>query len=106
MNPAFRAVLAGKTQLKGHHHEDRSCRHSRMEAWPAASRAERSTTGTCSRRSPARRVIFSSTSDNLEGDFSSPRHRHNFDQFRFQIEGTMNFDRNGKMTAGRLGLFP
>lgn len=42
----------------------------------------------------------------LEGDFSSPRHRHNFDQFRFQIEGTMNFDRNGKMTAGSFGYFP
>ena len=35
----------------------------------------------------------------LEGDFASPRHRHNFDQFRFQIEGTMNFDRNGKMSG-------
>ncbi len=42
----------------------------------------------------------------LEGDFASPRHRHNFDQFRFQIEGTMNFDRNGKMAAGTLGYFP
>ena len=42
----------------------------------------------------------------LEGDFSSPRHRHNFDQFRFQLEGTMNFDRNGKMTAGTFGYFP
>ncbi len=42
----------------------------------------------------------------LEGDFSSPRHRHNFDQFRFQIEGTMDFDRNGKMTAGMFGYFP
>jgi hypothetical protein len=42
----------------------------------------------------------------LEGDFSSPRHRHNFDQFRFQIEGTMNFDRNGKMGAGTFGYFP
>jgi hypothetical protein len=41
-----------------------------------------------------------------DGDFSSPRHRHNFDQFRFQLEGTMNFDRNGKMTAGALGYFP
>jgi hypothetical protein len=41
-----------------------------------------------------------------DGDFASPRHRHNFDQFRFQIEGTMNFDRNGKMTAGTLGYFP
>jgi hypothetical protein len=42
----------------------------------------------------------------LEGDFSSPRHRHNFDQFRFQLEGTMNFDRNGKMAAGTFGYFP
>jgi hypothetical protein len=42
----------------------------------------------------------------LDGDFSSPRHRHNFDQFRFQIEGTMNFDRNGKMAAGTFGYFP
>ena len=42
----------------------------------------------------------------LEGDFSSPRHRHNFDQFRFQVEGTMDFDRNGKMTAGMFGYFP
>ena len=41
-----------------------------------------------------------------DGDFASPRHRHNFDQFRFQIEGGMNFDRNGKMTAGTLGYFP
>src|ERR1700724_68779 len=42
----------------------------------------------------------------LEGDFSSPRHRHNFDQFRIQLEGTMNFDRNGKMAAGSIGYFP
>ena len=35
----------------------------------------------------------------LEGDFASPRHRHNFDQFRFQLDGTMNFDRNGKMSG-------
>jgi hypothetical protein len=42
----------------------------------------------------------------LEGDFSSPRHRHNFDQFRIQLEGTMNFDRNGKMAAGTIGYFP
>jgi len=42
----------------------------------------------------------------LEGDFFSPRHRHNFDQFRIQIEGTMNFDRNGKMAAGTVGYFP
>ena len=41
-----------------------------------------------------------------DGDFVSPRHRHNFDQFRFQLEGTSNFDRNGKMMAGTFGYFP
>jgi hypothetical protein len=41
-----------------------------------------------------------------QGDFASPRHRHNFDQFRFQLEGTMDFDRNGKMVPGMLGYFP
>lgn len=41
-----------------------------------------------------------------DGDFVSPRHRHNFDQFRFQLEGTSDFDRNGKMTAGTFGYFP
>lgn len=41
-----------------------------------------------------------------KGDFYSPRHRHNFDQFRFQIEGDCDFDRNGKMKPGILGYFP
>src|SRR5262249_2622142 len=41
-----------------------------------------------------------------DGDFLSPRHRHNFDQFRVQLEGTMNFDRNGKMAPGTVGYFP
>ena len=41
-----------------------------------------------------------------DGDFVSPRHRHNFDQFRYQLEGVSNFDRNGKMPAGTLGYFP
>src|SRR5262245_23343799 len=39
-------------------------------------------------------------------DFVSPRHRHNFDQFRFQIEGDLNFARDGKMTPGMVGYFP
>ena len=42
----------------------------------------------------------------IEGDFVSPRHRHNFDQFRFQLEGTMNFDRNGRMGPRTFGYFP
>ena len=39
-------------------------------------------------------------------DFFSPRHRHNFDQFRYQVEGDFDFDRNGKMKPGVLGYFP
>ncbi len=38
-------------------------------------------------------------------DFVSPRHRHNFEQFRFQLEGDLDFDRDGKMTPGMLGYF-
>ena len=39
-------------------------------------------------------------------DFFSPRHKHNFDQFRYQLEGEFDFDRNGKMTPGVIGYFP
>ena len=39
-------------------------------------------------------------------DFVSPRHRHNFEQFRFQLEGDLDFARDGKMTPGMLGYFP
>src|SRR5262245_53102485 len=39
-------------------------------------------------------------------DFVSPRHRHNFDQLRIQIEGDLDFARDGKMTPGMVGFFP
>jgi len=39
-------------------------------------------------------------------DFFSPRHRHNFDQFRYQLEGDFDFDRNGHMVPGVIGYFP
>jgi hypothetical protein len=39
-------------------------------------------------------------------DFYSPRHRHNFEQFRFQIQGSLDFARNGKMKPGMVGYFP
>jgi hypothetical protein len=39
-------------------------------------------------------------------DFVSPRHRHNFDQFRFQLEGDLDFARDGKMAPGMVGYFP
>ena len=39
-------------------------------------------------------------------DFVSPRHRHNFEQFRFQLEGDLSFARDGIMTPGMVGYFP
>jgi hypothetical protein len=36
----------------------------------------------------------------------SPRHRHNFEQFRFQLQGTANYGRTGVMKPGMLGYFP
>jgi hypothetical protein len=39
------------------------------------------------------------------GDFYAPRHHHNFDQWRYQIEGEVGFDRN-VMKPGTLGYFP
>ena len=42
----------------------------------------------------------------MGGDFYSPRHRHNFEQLRFQIEGTLDYGRDGKLTAGMVGYFP
>ena len=40
------------------------------------------------------------------GDFYSPRHRHNFEQIRFQLDGTLDFGRDGRMTPGMVGYFP
>ena len=40
------------------------------------------------------------------GDFYSPRHRHNFEQVRLQLEGTTSYDKDGIMTPGVLGYFP
>lgn len=41
-----------------------------------------------------------------ETDFFSPRHQHNFDQVRVQIQGTFQFDADGVMTEGAVGYFP
>ena len=41
-----------------------------------------------------------------DGSFYSPRHHHNFDQFRYQLDGVADFDRNGKMRPSTLGYFP
>lgn len=39
-------------------------------------------------------------------DRYSPRHRHNFEQFRFQLEGEADYGRTGKLKAGMIGYFP
>jgi hypothetical protein len=39
-------------------------------------------------------------------DFVSPRHRHNFEQYRVVLEGEYDFGRDGVMTAGMVGYFP
>jgi hypothetical protein len=36
----------------------------------------------------------------------SPRHRHNFEQFRYQIEGIADYGRTGKLKPGMIGYFP
>jgi len=39
-------------------------------------------------------------------DHSGPRHRHNFDQYRFMVRGSSSFDRDGVLKEGMLGYFP
>jgi hypothetical protein len=43
---------------------------------------------------------------NIEGDFFSPRHRHNFDQIRIQLEGQFDYDKDGCFAPGSVGYFP
>jgi len=38
--------------------------------------------------------------------YSSPRHRHNFDQVRFQLEGDFDFALDGAMKPGSVAYFP
>jgi len=55
---------------------------------------------------PATRDNFQLSMGRNDKDFVSPRHRHNFEQFRFQLEGDLDFARDGKMTPGMVGFFP
>ncbi|WP_295550258.1 hypothetical protein [uncultured Pseudacidovorax sp.] len=43
---------------------------------------------------------------NTFDDFASPRHRHNFDQVRIQLQGDADFARDGVMQPGCIGYFP
>jgi hypothetical protein len=39
-------------------------------------------------------------------DYTTPRHRHNFDQIRLQVRGSFAYDGIGTMTKGMVGYFP
>ncbi len=39
-------------------------------------------------------------------DHYGPRHRHNFDQYRYMVRGVADFSRDGKLKPGMLGYFP
>jgi len=41
-----------------------------------------------------------------ETDFFSPRHLHNFDQVRVQVQGEFDFATDGTMKPGTIGYFP
>ena len=41
-----------------------------------------------------------------DGNFFSPRHRHNFDQIRFCLEGRMSVGPNFYLEVGQIGFFP
>ncbi|MEE8334740.1 MAG: hypothetical protein V3R85_12910 [Alphaproteobacteria bacterium] len=41
-----------------------------------------------------------------DGDYSTPRHRHNFDQVRFALEGDMRISPNQVVREGQIGYFP
>jgi quercetin dioxygenase-like cupin family protein len=49
---------------------------------------------------------FSLQLSSMPQTYYSPRHRHNFDQVRFQIEGEFDFDSDGKMKPGSVAYFP
>ncbi len=44
--------------------------------------------------------------DRVEDRFYSPRHRHNFDQFRYVLSGTINIGKGMVLAQGECGYFP
>jgi hypothetical protein len=41
-----------------------------------------------------------------KGEYNTPRHRHPFDQWRYQLEGDCGYDHENRMKPGMLGYFP
>jgi hypothetical protein len=42
----------------------------------------------------------------LGPDYSGPRHRHNFDQYRYMISGESDYGQDGPLNAGMVGYYP
>jgi hypothetical protein len=42
----------------------------------------------------------------LGTDYSGPRHRHNFDQYRYMLSGDSDYGQDGPLRAGMLGYYP
>jgi len=42
----------------------------------------------------------------LGTDYSGPRHRHNFDQYRYMLTGESDYGQDGPLRAGMLGYYP
>jgi hypothetical protein len=42
----------------------------------------------------------------LGTDYSGPRHRHNFDQYRFMLSGESDYGQDGPLREGMLGYYP
>ncbi|MDB5840891.1 MAG: hypothetical protein JWQ23_2843 [Herminiimonas sp.] len=49
---------------------------------------------------------FSLKLSHLSSDFKSPRHRHNFDQIRYLIDGHYDYGEDGELSRGCIGYFP
>jgi mannose-6-phosphate isomerase-like protein (cupin superfamily) len=49
---------------------------------------------------------ISLTFGSINDGFYSPRHHHNFDQFRYVISGSVNIGKNLDLQAGECGYFP
>jgi hypothetical protein len=47
------------------------------------------------------KLIFGTT----HADYTTPRHRHSFDQIRLQVGGSFDYEKLGTMTEGMVGYF-
>jgi len=56
--------------------------------------------------SPGSKDNFELSLVRTAADYYTPRHRHNFDQVRFCLEGAMNYAPGRNLEAGAVGYFP